>query len=81
MPTLPDIGLPSVDDGRAFIHAATQIVAESARPDHDPTNIWVHVINAPGGGWGIAGRAYAGAELIDSIAGHAAANSVIEPRR
>jgi phenylpyruvate tautomerase PptA (4-oxalocrotonate tautomerase family) len=75
---LPNIGLPSLDNRREFIDAATRIVAESTRPDHDPKNIWVNVINAPDGGWGIAGQAYTGDELINSIAGQAKANSVID---
>lgn len=75
---VPNIGLPSVDDRREFIDAATRIVTESTRPEHDPKNIWVNVINAPDGGWGIAGQAYTGDELINSIAGQAKANSVID---
>jgi phenylpyruvate tautomerase PptA (4-oxalocrotonate tautomerase family) len=64
---LPNIGLPSVQDRQAFIEAATRIVAESARPGHDPQDTWVNIINAPDGGWGIGGQAYTGDALIAAV--------------
>jgi phenylpyruvate tautomerase PptA (4-oxalocrotonate tautomerase family) len=64
---LPNIGLPSVDDRAAFIRAATAIVAESARPGHDPEDTWVNIINAPDGAWGIGGQAYTGDALVAAV--------------
>ncbi|PZS33803.1 MAG: hypothetical protein DLM59_05845 [Pseudonocardiales bacterium] len=64
---LPNIGLPSISDRKAFIQAATTIVAESARPGHDPQDTWVNIINAPDGAWGIGGHAYTGDALIAAV--------------
>ena len=64
---LPDIGLGSVESRAAFIAAATDIVDELAAPGHDRDNTWVNVLNAPDGGWGLAGVAYTGADLIAAV--------------
>lgn len=61
---LPDIGLPTAQARAAFITAATDIVAALAVASHDREDIWVNVLNAPDGGWGVAGRAYTGEALI-----------------
>ena len=72
---LPNIGLPTVEARAAFIAAATGIVAELAGPGHDRDDIWVNILNAPDGAWGIGGRAYTGDALIAATteAAHAAA--------
>ena len=36
-------------------------------PEHEPANTWVTIFNAPDGGWGIAGRAYTGDDLVAEI--------------
>jgi hypothetical protein len=36
-------------------------------PSHEPANSWVTIFNAPDGGWGIAGRAYTGDDLVAEI--------------
>jgi hypothetical protein len=64
---LPNIGLGSVDMRAAFIKAATQIVQECSVPWHRPEDTWVNIFNAPDGGWGIAGRAYTGDDLVAEI--------------
>ncbi len=64
---LPDIGLPTVEARAAFVTAATDIVAALAVASHDREDIWVNVLNAPDGGWGVAGRAYTGEALIVAI--------------
>jgi phenylpyruvate tautomerase PptA (4-oxalocrotonate tautomerase family) len=61
---LPNIGLDSVEARAAFITAATAVVAELAVPGHLPENTWVNILNAPDGGWGIAGQSYTGEALI-----------------
>jgi phenylpyruvate tautomerase PptA (4-oxalocrotonate tautomerase family) len=66
---LPDIGLGSVESRAAFITAATAIVDELTRPGHRPENTWVNILNAPGGGWGIAGKAYTAEALVAAITG------------
>jgi phenylpyruvate tautomerase PptA (4-oxalocrotonate tautomerase family) len=64
---LPNIGLPTVEERAAFIQAATAIVADAARPGHDPQDTWVNIVNAPDGAWGIAGQAFTGDALIAAV--------------
>ena len=61
---LPNIGLPTVEARAAFITAATDVVADLSVPGHDREDIWVNILNAPDGAWGIAGRAYIGDALV-----------------
>lgn len=61
---LPNIGLSSVEARAQFIAAATDIVAELAVPGHDRDDIWVNILNAEDGAWGIGGRAFTGDALI-----------------
>ncbi len=65
---LPDIGLPTVEARAQFIVAATDIVAELAVPGHDRDDIWVNILNALDGAWGIGGQAYTGDDLIAATA-------------
>jgi phenylpyruvate tautomerase PptA (4-oxalocrotonate tautomerase family) len=65
---LPNIGLPTVEARAAFIGAATDIVAELAGPGHARNDIWVNILNAPDGAWGIGGRAYTGDALLAATA-------------
>lgn len=69
---LPNIGLPDPAARAAFITAATDIVAGLAAEGHRREDIWVNILNAPDGGWGIGGRAYTGEALIAAVT--AAAN-------
>jgi phenylpyruvate tautomerase PptA (4-oxalocrotonate tautomerase family) len=64
---VPNIGLPTAADRAAFITAATDIAAALTVPDHHRDHIWVNIVSAPDGGWGIGGRAYTGQALIDAI--------------
>jgi phenylpyruvate tautomerase PptA (4-oxalocrotonate tautomerase family) len=64
---LPNIGLGSVEQRAAFIAAATDTVAAYVAPDHRPEDIWVNILNAPDGAWGIAGHAYTGEALIEAL--------------
>jgi len=64
---LPNIGLGRVEQRAEFIKQATEIVAQCAVPWHEPANTWVNIFNAPDGGWGVAGRAYTGDDLIAEI--------------
>jgi hypothetical protein len=38
-------------------------------PGHAREHIWVNIVNAPDGGWGIGGTAYTGDALIAAVAG------------
>jgi phenylpyruvate tautomerase PptA (4-oxalocrotonate tautomerase family) len=64
---LPNIGLPTVEARAAFIAAATDIVGKLTVDGHDRDDIWVNILNAPDGGWGIGGTAYTGDGLIAAI--------------
>jgi phenylpyruvate tautomerase PptA (4-oxalocrotonate tautomerase family) len=64
---LPSIGLATVEARAAFIVAATNIVASLTVPGHDRDDIWVNILNAPDGGWGLGGRAYTGDDLIGAV--------------
>ncbi|MCU1527872.1 MAG: hypothetical protein JWP75_1635 [Frondihabitans sp.] len=61
---LPNIGLPDPTTRAEFIVRATDIVAALTVPDHDRDDIWVNILNAPDGAWGVGGRAYTGEALI-----------------
>jgi phenylpyruvate tautomerase PptA (4-oxalocrotonate tautomerase family) len=69
---LPNIGLPTIEARAAFIAAATDIVAGLAAAGHDRDDIWVNILNAPDGAWGIGGRAYTGDALVAAITESAA---------
>ncbi|MEC3951543.1 hypothetical protein VMT65_00710 [Nocardia sp. CDC153] len=64
---LPNIGLPDPAARAAFITAATEIVAGFTTEGHRREDIWVNILNAPDGAWGIGGRAYTGADLIAAV--------------
>jgi phenylpyruvate tautomerase PptA (4-oxalocrotonate tautomerase family) len=64
---LPNIGLASVEARAEFIAAATETVAGFTAADHSREDIWVNILNAPDGAWGIAGRAYTGEALIEAL--------------
>ncbi|MGC0423085.1 hypothetical protein [Embleya sp. AB8] len=64
---LPNIGLDSLEARAAFIAAATDTVDALTVAGHRREDTWVNVLNAPDGGWGIAGRAYTGQDLIEAV--------------
>lgn len=64
---LPDIGLGTPEARAAFIVAATEIVDRLTVAGHNRQNTWVNILNAPSGGWGIAGVAYTGEDLIKAV--------------
>jgi phenylpyruvate tautomerase PptA (4-oxalocrotonate tautomerase family) len=71
---LPHIGLPTIEARAAFITAATDIVTDLAVPGHARDDVWVNILNAPDGAWGIGGRAWTGEALIAATV-HAAEQS------
>ena len=68
---LPDIGLADQPSRESFVAAATDIVRELTAPDHDDEDIWVNILNARDGAWGIGGRALTNEDLIAGITGAA----------
>ena len=65
---LPDIGLASVEARAAFIAAATDTVAALTTAGHQRADIWVNILNAPDGAWGIGGHAYTNEALVAALA-------------
>jgi phenylpyruvate tautomerase PptA (4-oxalocrotonate tautomerase family) len=66
---LPNIGLHTVEARAEFIKTATDVVDALTVPGHAREHIWVNIVNAPDGGWGIGGTAYTGDALIAAVAG------------
>jgi len=64
---LPDIGLSDQSSRESFIAAATDVVRELTTPDHDDQDIWVNILNARDGAWGVAGRALTNEDLVARI--------------
>ncbi|PMS23785.1 Tautomerase enzyme [Trinickia dabaoshanensis] len=64
---LPAVALASSDSKRRFIERATQIVARASGGQIPPERVWVNVVYAADGAWGIAGQAYDNAALGDAI--------------
>ena len=60
---LPDIGLADQSSRASFIAGATDIVRELTTPGHDDQYIWVNILNARDGAWGVAGRALTNEDL------------------
>lgn len=69
---LPAVALAAPDTQRQFVERATEIVLRRAGGRLSPTQVWVNVVHAVDGGWGIAGRRYDNASLVDAIQGAAA---------
>lgn len=62
---LPEIALASSEAKQAFIERATAAV-ERASGLHR-AQIWINVVYAAEGSWGIGGRAYGSADLISAV--------------
>jgi phenylpyruvate tautomerase PptA (4-oxalocrotonate tautomerase family) len=63
----PNIALGTIEARAAFITAATDIVQSLAVPGHAREDIWVFVLNALDGAWGIGGKAYTNEALVAAI--------------
>ncbi len=74
---LPNIGLNTVEARANFITAATDVVDTLTVAGHDRENTWVNILNAPDGGWGIAGNAYTGGDLATAVAAGARADGLL----
>lgn len=64
---LPNIGLGTIEARATFITAATDIVESLAVPGHAREDIWVFVLNAPDGAWGVGGTPYTNEALVAAI--------------
>lgn len=68
---LPNIGLATVEARAAFIGAATEVVMGLVVAGHERGDVWVNILNADEGAWGIGGRAFLGVELVEAVGGSA----------
>lgn len=60
---LPEVVLTGLETRAAFIEAATREVAALTVDDHDPAHIWVNVLHAADGAWGVGGKSLTNAAL------------------
>jgi phenylpyruvate tautomerase PptA (4-oxalocrotonate tautomerase family) len=72
---LPNIGLNSVEARAAFIAAATDVVETLTVAGHNRADIWVNILNAADGAWGLGGIAYTGDRLVAAVTAGASAVS------
>ncbi|MCF8480124.1 MAG: hypothetical protein K9H25_06815 [Rhodospirillum sp.] len=66
---LPEIALATPEAKKAFIEKATDIVEKAGGGRLKREHIWSNIIYAPEGAWGIAGRSYDSADLVEAIGG------------
>ena len=64
---LPDVGLAEHSSRASFIAAATDVVRDLTTPDHEDEDIWVNILNARDGAWGVAGVALTNEDIIAGI--------------
>jgi phenylpyruvate tautomerase PptA (4-oxalocrotonate tautomerase family) len=64
---LPSVALASPEAKRRFIEQATEIVSHESGGKLARERIWVNVVYAEDGAWGIGGRGYDNAALGDAI--------------
>ncbi|CAJ9222892.1 Uncharacterised protein [Burkholderia pseudomallei] len=69
---LPNVALATPDAKQRFVERATEVVEQAAAGRLTRDRIWVNVVYAADGAWGIAGHAYANTELVDRIGAAAA---------
>jgi phenylpyruvate tautomerase PptA (4-oxalocrotonate tautomerase family) len=69
---LPEIALATSEAKRAFIEKATDVVERAAGGQLRREHIWSNIVYAPEGAWGIAGRSYDNADLVEAITASAA---------
>lgn len=65
---VPPIAFTTREIQRGYVDEATTIVHEMSGGKHPRDRIWVNVVHAVDGAWGIAGKAMTGAELGSAIA-------------
>ena len=70
---LPEIALATPEAKRAFIAKATDIVEKAGGGRLKREHIWSNIVYAPEGAWGVAGRSFDNAGLIEAISGAAVA--------
>jgi phenylpyruvate tautomerase PptA (4-oxalocrotonate tautomerase family) len=67
--TLPAIALATEEAKQAFVERATDAVEAAAEGRLRRDQIWVNIVYAADGSWGIGGRAYGNADLVAAIQG------------
>jgi phenylpyruvate tautomerase PptA (4-oxalocrotonate tautomerase family) len=66
---LPGIALATAEAKQAFIEEATDVVERAAKGRLRRDHIWTNIVYAADESWGIGGRAYGNAQLVDAIQG------------
>jgi phenylpyruvate tautomerase PptA (4-oxalocrotonate tautomerase family) len=69
---LPGVALAAPEAKRRFIERATGVVERAALGRLPRERIWVNVVYAADGAWGIGGRGYDNAALVEAIQAAAA---------
>jgi phenylpyruvate tautomerase PptA (4-oxalocrotonate tautomerase family) len=64
---VPSFALPSAAQKAGFVKEATDIVFNAAEGHHPRERIFVNMVYAVDGLWGIGGKAYTNAELGDAV--------------
>jgi hypothetical protein len=63
----PSFAFTSREVQQAYVKEATDIVHDACDGKLARESIWVNMRHAVDGGWGIAGRAYTNAELVEMV--------------
>lgn len=65
---VPSFAFSSREAQLGYIEEATEIVYEASGRKHPKENIWVNVVHAVDGAWGIGGNALTNEQLSEAIA-------------
>jgi hypothetical protein len=65
---VPSIAFSTPQILQGYVEEATRIAAEASRGRQPVERIWVNVLHAADGAWGIAGRAFTNQQLGEAIA-------------
>ncbi|MEO8154376.1 MAG: 4-oxalocrotonate tautomerase [Rhizobacter sp.] len=65
---VPSFAFSSREVQLGYVEEATNIVHEASGRRQPKEHIWVNVVHAVDGAWGVAGKALTNAELLDGVA-------------
>jgi phenylpyruvate tautomerase PptA (4-oxalocrotonate tautomerase family) len=64
---VPSFALSERGQKELFVAEATALVVQAAGGKLTPSQVWVNMVYAVDGLWGIGGKAYTNAELLDAV--------------
>ena len=64
---LPSFGLASQEQKEAFVSEATDVIVQASGGRQPRERIYVNMVYAVDGLWGIGGKAYTNADLLDAV--------------